>query len=201
MADKKVEIVAQYVSDMHVLESHILQALKRQVSQAEDQPDMHRALQSYVTTTEQHIARLTSRLEAMGNPGSGIGDKAKQGVANLFGIGAAAVDSIRTHPVSKDLRDDYTAGSLAVISYVMLRTTALACNDAQTATLAETQMGETVSMLQWIARSIPEVVVRELEKERDVQLISGAAKTVINDPKLKVLYGSDPADTAATVTR
>ncbi len=130
VADKKVEIVAQYVSDMHVLESHILQALKRQVSQAEDQPDMHRALQSYVNTTQQHITRLESRLNELGNPSS-IGDKAKQTVSNLFGIGAAAVDSVRTHPVSKDLRDDYTAGSLSVIGYVMLRTTALACDDAQ----------------------------------------------------------------------
>lgn len=197
MADKKVEIVAQYVSDMHVLESHILQALKQQVSQAEDQPDMHRALQSYVNTTQQHITRLESRLNEMGNP-VGIGDKAKQTVSNLFGLGAAAVDAVRTHPVSKDLRDDYTAGSLSVIGYVMLRTTALACDDSQSAQLSESLMGDTVSMLQWIARTIPEETVRELEKERDITLTPGAARTVINDPKLKVLYGSDPSDTAAS---
>ncbi len=197
MADKKVEIVAQYVSDMHVLESHILQALKRQVSQAEDQPDMHRALQSYVDTTQQHITRLESRLKEMGNP-VGIGDKAKQTVSNLFGIGAAAVDSVRTHPVSKDLRDDYTAGSLSVIGYVMLRTTALACDDMQTAQLSEGLMGDTISMLQWIARTIPAETVRELEKERDITLKAGAAQTVINDPKLKILYGSEPSDSAAS---
>lgn len=196
VAEKKVEIVSQYVSDMHVLESHILQALKRQVSQATDQPDLQRALQRYVDTVQQHITRLESRLESLGGT-TGLADKAKQGVSNLFGLAAAAVDSVRTHPISKDLRDDYTAGSLAVISYVMLRTTALACNDAQTAQLAETQMNETIGMLQWIARTVPEEVVRELEKERDVTLASGAARTVINDPKLQVLYGSQPDHSAA----
>ena len=196
VADTKNEVVSQYVSDMHVLESHILQALKRQVSQAAEQPDLQRALQRYVDTTQQHITRLESRLEALGGT-SGLADKAKQGVSNLFGLAAAAVDSVRTHPLSKDLRDDYTAGSLAVISYVMLRTTAFACDDAQTAQLAETQMNETIAMLQWIARTVPEAVVRELEKERDVSLTPGAAQKVISDPKLQVLYGSQPDQSAA----
>lgn len=197
MAEKKVEIVSQYVSDMHVLESHILAPLTRQVEQTkQEQPDVSRALQGYVTTTEKHIARLEARLKALGNQ-DGIADRAKQGVSALFGLAAAAVDTVRTHPFAKDLRDDYTAGSLAVVSYVMLRTTALACDDQETAQLAETHMNETVQMLQWIARTIPTQVVRDLERERDVQLQAGAADRVVNDPQLSALYGSKPSDSAA----
>jgi ferritin-like metal-binding protein YciE len=196
MPEKRVEVISQYVSDMHVLETHILKPLQRQVNQTSDQPDIQRALQGYVATTERHIARLESRLQALGSQDTLI-DRAKQGVSALFGLAAAAVDSVRSHPFAKNLRDDYTAGSLAVISYVMLRTTALACDDQETASLAETHMDEIVQMLQWIARTIPAQVVRDLQRERDVEIKSGAADTVIADPKLKVLYGSEPQDTAA----
>ncbi len=199
MPEKRVEIVSQYVSDMHVLESHILQPLQRQVTQTEDQADINRALQGYVATTERHIARLADRLQALGSQDT-LADKAKQGVSALFGLAAGVIDTVRTHPFAKNLRDDYTAASLAVVSYVMLRTTALACDDKETAQLAETHMNETVEMLQWIARTIPAQVVRDLEKERDVQLQPGAANQVINDPKLNVLYGSKPSDSAAQST-
>jgi ferritin-like metal-binding protein YciE len=184
---------------MHVLESHILQPLQRQVSQTEDQPDINRALQGYVATTERHIARLEERLQALGSKDS-LADRAKQGVSALFGLAAGAIDTVRTHPFAKNLRDDYTAGSLAVVSYVMLRTTALACGDQESAQLAETHMDDTVKMLQWIARTIPAQVVRDLERERDVELKTGAANQVINDPKLHVLYGSQPGDSAAQTT-
>lgn len=200
MPEKQVEVVSQYVSDMHVLESHILQPLRRQVDHTKDeQPDVSRALQNFVTTTEKHIARLEARLKALGDQDS-LADRAKQGVSALFGLAAAGIDSVRTHPFAKDLRDDYTAGSLAVVSYVMLRTTALACGDQETAQLAETHMGETITMLQWIARTIPTQVVRDLERERDVQLQTGAADKVINDPKLHALYGSQPSDSVVQGT-
>jgi ferritin-like metal-binding protein YciE len=197
MPEKQIEVVSQYVSDMHVLESHILKPLKRQVEQtSKEQPDVSRALQGYVTTTEQHIARLEARLAALGNQ-DGLADRAKQGVSVLFGLAASAIDMVRTHPFAKNLRDDYTAGSLAVVSYVMLRTTALACDDQESAQLAETHMNEVIEMLQWIARTIPAQVVRDLERERDVELKSGAANQVVSDPKLRVLYGSQPGDSAA----
>jgi len=197
MPEKRVEVVSQYLSDMHVLESHILKPLQRQVDQTkEEQPDISRALQNYVTTTERHIARLESRLTTLGDQ-DGLADRAKQGVSVLFGLAAAAVNMVRSHPFAKALRDDYTAASLAVVSYVMLRTTALACDDKESAQLAETHMDETVQMLQWIARTIPVQVVRDLERERDVQLETGAANQVINDPKLQALYGSQPGDNAA----
>ncbi|MCA1668224.1 MAG: DUF892 family protein [Thermomicrobia bacterium] len=199
MPEKKIEVVSQYVSDMHVLESHILKPLKRQVEQTKkDQPDVSRALQTYVAMTERHIGRLEGRLAALGNQ-DGLADRAKQGVSVLFGLAAAAVDTVRSHPFAKDLRDDYTAGSLAVVSYVMLRTTALACDDQESAQLAETHMNETIEMLQWIARTIPTQVVRDLDRERDIKLTSGAADTVVNDPKLHALYGSQPSDRAAQI--
>jgi len=187
--ETKSEIVTQYVSDMHVLEKHIQEALEKQVAQTKDQPDVSAGLQRYVATTKLHVERLEQRLEQLGNQ-DGIVDKAKEAVTNLLGQAAGAVDAIRTHQTSKNLRDDYTAGSLATISYVMLQTTALACGDQQTAQLAKTQLGETVEMLQWIARTMPAITVRDLEKERDVQLDATAAKQVTSSPQMNALYGA-----------
>lgn len=187
--ETKTEIVVQYLSDMHVLEKHIQEALEKQVAQAKDQPDISSALQGYVATTKRHVERLTARMEELGNQ-DGVVDKAKEAVTNLFGQAAGVIDALRTHQTSKNLRDDYTAGSLAVISYVMLQTTALACGDQQSATLAETQMQETIEMLQWIARTIPTVTVRDLQEERKVTLDASAATKVSSNPKLSQLYGS-----------
>lgn len=187
--ETKTEIVTQYLSDMHVLEKHIQEALEKQVAQAKDQPDVSAGLQKYVATTKTHVARLEQRMEELGNQ-DGVVDKAKEAVTNLFGQAAGVIDAVRTHQTSKNLRDDYTAGSLATISYVMLQTTALACGDQQTAQLAKTQLGETVEMLQWIARTMPDIVVRDLQKERDVEINAGAARQVSGDAQLSALYGA-----------
>ena len=46
------------------------------------------------------------------------------------------IDKLRAEEVSKDFRDDYTALSLSNVSYTMLMTTCIACNDNETADLA-----------------------------------------------------------------
>ncbi len=190
--EKKSEIVTQYLSDMNVLEKHIQEALEKQVSQTKDQPDVNAGIQRYLATTKTHVERLQQRMEQLGNQ-DGVVDKAKEAVTNLFGQAAGAVDAVRTHQTSKNLRDDYTAGSLASISYVMLQTTALACGDQQTAQLAEKQLGETVEMLQWMARMMPEAVVRDLQEERDTTFDTSAAQRVGSSSSLSALYGSKSA--------
>ncbi len=189
LTGKRQETVAQYVSDMLALEGHIAQALEQQVKQTADQPEISGAIKGFLATTNRHVERLNQYLEKFGDE-KGLADKAKQGIATLFGIAAGAIDQVRTHPISKNLRDDYTAGSLAAVSYTMLRTTALACGDTETAAFAQTQQHETVAMLQWIARTIPTVVVKELEAENDISVVPGAASQVTGDAGLKGFYGA-----------
>lgn len=189
MPEEHVEIVAQYVSDMHALEKHILEALEHQLQQTEKHPNIRVKLQEYVELTTLHIERLSRRLTELGSQDT-VGDKAKEGVANLFGQAAGVIDRLRTHPVSKNLRDDYTAGMHAVISYVMLRTTALGCGDEPTASLAETHALELLGIVTWVARAIPGQVIHELEEERGTVMEQGAAGQVIGDPRLETLFGT-----------
>lgn len=187
--EKKSEIVTQYLSDMHVLEKHIQEALEKQVAQTKDMPEVNAGIQRYLATTKIHVERLQARMEALGNQ-DGVVDKAKEAVTNLLGQAAGAIDAVRTHQNSKNLRDDYTAASLASISYVMLQTTSLAYGDHESARLAETQLGETVEMLQWIARTIPSVVVSDLQEERDAKPDASAISQVTAAPSLSAFYGS-----------
>jgi hypothetical protein len=70
--------------------------------------------------------------------------------------------------VSKDFRDNYTALSLSNISYVMLATTALACNDRETAELAGRHLKDNAGFVMEIGKLIPYVVVRDLKDESDL---------------------------------
>ena len=181
--ETKTEIVVQYLSDMHGLEKHIQEALEKQVDATKDQADINSAIQGYLSTTKTHVSRLEARMKALGDQDKVV-DKAKEAVTNLFGQAAGAINAVRTHQTSKALRDDYTAASLAAISYVMLQTTALACGDEESARLAETQRADTVKMLDWITRTMPTVTVRDLQAERDVQFDTTAAQRVNAGGKL-----------------
>ena len=194
--EAKTEIVTQYLSDMHVLEKHIQEALEKQVATTKDRPEIHDTLRRYVATTRGHVERLEQRMQELGDQDRAI-DKAKELVSSLFGQAAGAIDTIRTHRASKDLRDDYAAASLAAISYVMLKTTALACGDAETAGLAEAHLGDKIKMLRWLAQRIPHVVVSDLQEERDVPLDTSAATRVARDPQLAELIGGYQAQHAA----
>lgn len=195
MPEEHIEIVAQYVSDMLALEKHILEALEHQLPQTALHPNIQAKLQGYIDLTKLHLERLLRRLNELGSQDT-VGDKAKEGVANLFGQAAGVIDRLRIQPVSKNLRDDYTAGMHAVISYVMLRTTALGCGDEPTASLAETHAVELLDIVTWVARAIPGQVIHELEEERGTVMRQGAAGQVIGNPRLESLFGAR-ADGAA----
>jgi ferritin-like metal-binding protein YciE len=181
------QVLQKYLGDMHALESHIQTAIDKQVKLAENDAEAKQKFAEMAGTLKGHLSALEQRLEALGGSAT---SPVKEAGAAVLGLGAGLIDKMRAEEISKDLRDDYTAASLASISYVMLQTTALACGDQQTAELAKTQLGETVKMLQWIARSIPAVTVSDLQAERDVTLDTSAASKVTTNPALTALYGN-----------
>ena len=118
------QAVMSYLTDMLALEEHIEKALKAQISDFEqDYPEVVTQLRMIHATTEQHVASLKG-LTDQRDGGRGVGDAIKRVAAVMAGFGAAAVDLFRTGKLPKDLRDDFTALSLAAIGYVMLATTA-----------------------------------------------------------------------------
>lgn len=78
------------------------------------------------------------------------------------------IENVRTDPVSKNLRDDYTALNLAAISYTMLHTTGQALMDQQTADLAAAYLMDYTPLITEINEVIPGIVVSELRDETEV---------------------------------
>ena len=160
MADSKT-ILQKYVSDMVALETHIEQAIDKQVKENKDNPELSGKYEKFAAVLKQHVAALTDRLTQLGGAAN---SPVKTTVAAVAGVAAGLVDKVRSEEVSKEFRDDYTALNLSLISYQMLHTTAIALNDQATADLAARNVKDNADFVMEIQRLIPAVVVSELKK-------------------------------------
>jgi ferritin-like metal-binding protein YciE len=176
MADQKT-LLQKYVSDMVALESHIYQAIDKQVKENIDEPDVKMRFQTFAKTLEAHQSTLADRLKALGGAAN---SPVKEGVAAALGIAAGVIDKFRSEEVSKDFRDDFTALCLSLISYQMLYTTAVALGDRQTADLAATNVKDNAQFVNYIQQILPQVVVSELKKNHEVSVDASAVEETKN---------------------
>jgi ferritin-like metal-binding protein YciE len=159
---KHEQTIADYVGDMVALESHIEEALDRQLTEVQDDREAHAAVQRFHDTVKQHRDTLIALQEDIGStPGNPI----KAAGAALLGKAAGVIDLVRTEGISKSLRDDYTAFSLAAISYSMLHTTAQGLGNQRVAELAERHLTDYAGAIERINEIMPGVVHRELVKD------------------------------------
>ena len=160
MSDRK-DTLQKYVSDMLALERHIHDAVRRQKddNDVKKHPEASRVINRIEATLDEHIEHLERHLKAIGgNSASPV----KEAVSAVAGVAAGLYDKVRSEEVSKMLRDDYTALSLAAISYTMLHTTGLALSDHQTAEIALHHLGHWTPLIVEISEVIPLVVTKEL---------------------------------------
>ncbi|HEX5993115.1 MAG TPA: DUF892 family protein [Thermomicrobiales bacterium] len=162
VSDKHQQTIADYVSDMAALESHIEEALDRQLTEVKDDPVALAAVRDFHDMVKEHRDTLKAMEEETGKT---IGTPIKEAGAALVGKAAGIIDLVRTEGISKGLRDDYAAFSLAAISYSMLHTTATALGDGRVASLAERHLRDHADAIMRINEIMPEVVIRELEKD------------------------------------
>jgi ferritin-like metal-binding protein YciE len=164
---ERQDTLQQYVSDMLAVERHLLPALENQSKDDRytKYPSARRLVTSLEATTRTHINGLERLLESQGgDPASPV----KSAVTAVLGAAAALIERLRTDPVSKNLRDDYTVLSLIAISYTMLHTTGQALMDEATADLAVNYLSDYTPLIAEIGEVIPDVVVSELRDETEV---------------------------------
>ena len=162
VSDQHRQTIADYVSDMAALESHIEEALDRQQIEVKDDPVALAATRDFHDMVKQHRDTLKAMEEETGKT---IGTPIKEAGATLIGKAAGIVNLLRSEGISKGLRDDYAAFSLAAISYSMLHTTATALGDSRVASLAERHLRDHADAIMRINDIMPGVVIRELEKD------------------------------------
>lgn len=162
MDNKSKKTIGDYVGDMVAIESHIEEALDRQLKLAKDMPVAKEAIQRF------HDQVKASR-DAMKQVQEQTGTTATKGIvqagATLLGAAAGIVDKLRTEGVAKALRDDYTAFNHAAISYTMLHATATALGHQAAAQSAERGLKTYASMVQEINHLIADVTIEELRKD------------------------------------
>ncbi len=167
MARTSKDAIHSYVTDMLALEDHIEKAIMAQVEDFEDDyPAVGVALRGMHATIERHITSLRG-LEDLRDAGPrlDVADFIKRAASTVAGLGAAAIDLVRTEKLPKNLRDDYTAFSLATIGYVMLHTTARSLGDTRVAAVAESHLTDYAGMVMSLNDLIPSTVVTLLKEE------------------------------------
>jgi hypothetical protein len=163
MARDRDEAINSYITDMLSLEEHIEKAVRGQLNDLQDYPEVTRDLKQVLRKVEQHVSdlkELSDRRKARG-----AADAIKRAGSAVLGVGAAAVDLVRTEGLPKNLRDDYTAFSLATIGYVMLHTTALALQEREVADLARQHFADYANAVTLLHNVVPGAVVRFLREE------------------------------------
>jgi ferritin-like metal-binding protein YciE len=164
---ERQDSLQQYVSDMLAVERHLLPAFENQSKddRMAKYPEARRLVNQIEATINSHINGLKQHLE---NLGGDANSPVKSAVTAALGTAAAVIENMRTDPVSKNLRDDYTALNLAAIGYTMLHTTGRALMDDRTADLAVTYLSDYTPLITEINEVIPEVVVSELRDETEI---------------------------------
>lgn len=168
MADtvaENTEKLDSYITDMLALETHIHTALASQTADLDEHSEFTAVLVRIRTTCETHVHALETLTQRRAQNVGGISKLVKKGIASAFGLGAAAVDFIRTEKLPKNLRDDYTAISLAYIGNLMLHTAALTFHDTEVADLARTHLNQHAQSMMAMQHAIPAATVAFLASE------------------------------------
>ena len=190
MSRDTTEAINSYLTDMLALEQHIEVAIGAQVKDLKDEPQvLVMALEAIHVTVQHHIESLKEIIGARdAGAANSLAEAVKRAASVLAGAGAAAVDLVRNEKLPKDLRDDYTAFSLATVSYVMLLSSAMSLNDQPVAELAERHLKHYTKVVMKLNNIIPSAVIAELREEglpaREEQLpaIARTLKGVWSDP-------------------
>lgn len=190
MSRDTTEAINSYLTDVLALEQHIEVAISAQVKDLKDEPQvLVMALEAIHVTVQHHIESLKEIIgERDAGAANSIAEAVKRAASVLAGAGAAAVDLVRNEKVPKDLRDDYTAFSLATVSYVMLLSSAMSLNDQPVAELAERHLKHYTKVVMKLNNILPSAVIAELREEglpaREEQLpaIARTLKGVWSDP-------------------
>jgi hypothetical protein len=163
VARDRDEAINSYITDMLSLEEHIQKAVRGQLEDLEDYPEVTRDLRQVLRKNEQHVSdlkQLSDRRKVQGPS-----DAIKRAGSTILGLGAAAVDLVRNEGLPKNLRDDYTAFSLATIGYLMLYTTALALEEQEVSDLARQHFADYAQTVILLHNVVPGAVLRFLRED------------------------------------
>jgi hypothetical protein len=163
VARDRNEAINSYITDMLGLEDHIEKAIRAQIEDLKDYPEVVAELRQLHRKIEHHISDLRGLADR--RQAGGVVESVKRAGSAVLGAAAGLIDLVRTEGLPKNLRDDYTALSLAYMGYVMLHTTGLSLDDREVAELARQGFTDYAEVLSRLQGAIPAAVVTYLRQE------------------------------------
>lgn len=163
--EQSQKAIADWIGDIVALESHIEEAMDRQLQLKSDNAELTSTIQRFHDTIRASKYRAEDYQKQVG---STAGNPVIKAGSSLLGKAAGIIDKVRHDSISKALRDDYTAYNLAAVSYTMLHTTAMAVGDQRTQQFAGEGLKTYASLVQDINRAMPLAVVTELKDNGDI---------------------------------
>jgi ferritin-like metal-binding protein YciE len=176
------QTIADWLGDIVALESHVEEAMDRQLSLASNSTNVATSFKRYHDSVRDSKHRAEAYQKSYG---STSGNPVIKAGSNLLGKAAGMIDKMRDDSASKALRDDYTAYNHLAIAYTMLHTTALALNDAATAEFSKQGLTTYARLVQDINQIIADAVIADLaandkEASPNANVLQDVRKT-IND--------------------
>ena len=179
MSDRTTEI-RKHLSDMMAVEEHILEAIERQRSdeKVREHLEANKILIEIERVLRNHVEALGTLNDQYGASSESV---IKKAVTEALGFVAGLYDKVRDHKVSRMLRDDYAALSLAAMSYTALHTFGLAVKESKVADLALRHLEELTPILIEISRALPNLVLEEVSDRLGGEVETGAAPTAVEN--------------------
>jgi len=165
MSTEKSKDIKTYTSDLHALERHLMNAVKKQ--KTSDKVTDKRAvelLNNLDKMTSSHVQKLTAELDQMG---AEVKSTIKSKIASFTGSVAGMIDTVRDDSLSKMLRDDYAALSMITIGYTMLHTHALSSENQELADISKNHLDDCTIMITKTSKVIPIVTAFEINSDTD----------------------------------
>lgn len=174
------ETIQKYLSDALALERHILEAVERQRDDenVRSHPEVNELVIRIERMLKAHLAELESVTAAIGG---GKGSVVKKALGGALGVAAGLYDKMRSHELSRMLRDDYAALNLAAISYAMMHTMALAVTEENVASLSKRHLEQIPPILDGIRELIPHVVADEIAHHDEFAVVSDAGTAAVGN--------------------
>ena len=166
--DNPTDILNGYITDMNAVEEHIAEALERQLEgdAIKKYPEANRVVTQLHGVLQRHTTAL--RAEVEDDEGLSLTGALKEALGDALGFAAGLYDKVRDDKVSRMIRDDYTATSLAAISYHMLYTTALGLKKPDVASMALRHLKDLSPILVDLSKVVCHVVAKELADQDKV---------------------------------
>ncbi|WP_340106497.1 hypothetical protein [Rhodohalobacter sp. 8-1] len=165
MSNKDNKNLSTYTSDLHALERHFMNAVKKQ--KTSDKVTDERAvelLNELDKMASSHVQKLESEIEQMGGE---MKSAIKSKIASFAGSIAGMIDSVRDDALSKMLRDDYAALSMITIGYTMLHTHALSDENQKLAELSKSHLEDCTILITEISKVVPIVTSYEINSDTE----------------------------------